>query len=530
MGCRKRMGLALLVGTRSGSAPIVRVWTVAFLGIVGGAVSLFAAEPSDRRTRETRIRAGRGGSIVSVTPGSQPVTPRVSNGVAGAFAPRPRLAGFSPRVVITTSDESRGANDFEFEHDLQMSYVGSPLGGAPTPGAVVGFLDSGATVNLAAGAFADTLGLSGTVLTENSIELGGIGDPVSGIVTFPVGFFAAGLSSVDGVGNVDLSQMVGHSNVSGVVAPQLDCGNGEVLSAIVGTPLMAFFTSVINVDSPRTVELDGETFSGPDVQLLDPLGDVPLLDRFLTMEFGGFAPATTANFFPEFEDFETPFFPTLLSTLPGSIPLGGAFFSEVLVLQGEPSPTNPAQAIRLLVDTGAQSSIISPGVAANLSLPITPHFTVDVCGVGGLATDVPGYYIDFVKMNALGGAIEFSRAPFIVLDLPSPEGGPLDGILGMNFFWNRNVIFDPFLTATGFLQLSDPLPFAYADFDLDYDVDHADARTFASCVTNPQSGFVSPECTHIDADEDEAVDLTDFAIFQRCYTGQGGFANPTCGE
>ncbi len=499
------------------------------LVLVSWIAPVFAAGPSELKSREIMIRAGRAGSIISITTGPNAITPRVRDGVAGVLAPRPRLVGFSPLVVITTSDERRGGNDFDFEHDLQTGYVGSPLIASTTPDSVIGFLDSGATVDLAAGSFAETLGLVGTQLTGNTIGLGGVGDPVDGMVTHPVAFFAAGLSAVNDLGQVDLSAMVGHSNVSAVVAPQLDCGNGEVLSALIGTPLMAFYTSVINVDSPRTVTLNGVTYSSPDVRILDPYGDVPLLDRYITMNFGGLAPATTANYFPEFEDLETPFFPTLLSTLPGSIPTGGAFFSDILVLQGEPSPLNPALSVRLLVDTGAQSSVISPGVAASLSLPIVPHFTVDVCGVGGLATGVPGYYIDFVKMNALGGAIEFSRAPFIVLDLPSPEGGSLDGILGMNFFWNRNVIFDPFLTGTGFLQVSDPLQFAYADFDLDYDVDNADAQTFISCVTSPQSGFVSPECTHIDADEDEAVDLRDFAIFQRCYSGEDALAASSCG-
>jgi len=457
------------------------------------------------------------------------MVPRRASGVAGALPPRPRLSGFSPLVVITTSDEHRGSADFEFEHDLQTGYVGAPLTASSNPNSVVGFLDSGSAVDLAAGGFANALGLSGSVLTQNTIGLGGVGQPVDGVITQPVAFFAAGLSAVDMAGAVDLAAMVGHSNVSGVVAPALDCGNGEALSAVVGTPLLAFYSSVIYVDSPQTITLDGITYTGPEVQLLDPLGDVPLLDRFLTMDFGGLAPATTANYFPDFEDLITPFFPTLLSTLPGTIPTGGAFFTEVLLLQGEPAPTNPAQAVRLMVDTGAQSSIISPGVAANLSLPIVPDFTVDICGIGGLQTGVPGYYIDLVKMNALGGAIEFSRAPFIVLDLPSPEGGSLDGILGMNFFWNRNVIFDPFLTGTGFLQVSDPIPFAYADFDLDYDVDNADARTFTACVTSPVPGFVTPNCTHIDADEDETVDLRDFAIFQRCYSGEGAIASTTCG-
>ena len=151
--------------------------------------------------------------------------------------------------------------------------------------------------------------------------------------------------------------------------------------------------------------------------------------------------------------------PTLLSMMPESIlTFGGAFFADIGVLEGEPGSTNPIQTIRVLVDTGAQSSIISPTVAANLSLPTEPDFTVDVCGVGGTVEDVPGYYIDYVKISALGGALEFSTAPVVVIDLQSPEGGSLDGVLGMNFFWNRNIVFDPSLTVSSFIHVSDPVP------------------------------------------------------------------------
>ena len=45
--------------------------------------------------------------------------------------------------------------------------------------------------------------------------------------------------------------------------------------------------------------------------------------------------------------------------------------------------------------------------------------------------------------------LEFSHVPFIVLDMESSEGGALDGILGMNFFWNRNIVLEPTTTGGG---------------------------------------------------------------------------------
>jgi len=163
-----------------------------------------------------------------------------------------------------------------------------------------------------------------------------------------------------------------------------------------------------------------------------------------------------------------------------------------------------------------------------LSLPLEPDFTVDVCGVAGLVTDVPGYYVDFVRINAFGGALQYSTAPFIVLDLPSPEGAGLDGILGMNFFWDRNVVFEPVLNGSGFFQVSEPVPFAFGDNDPDFHVDTTDAAYFTSCMSGSGGGY-SPECLHLDGDHDDDVDLADYARLLGCFSGTVQQTTPDCG-
>lgn len=504
--------------------------TVLCLALFARTPQSCAAEP-EGRARETRIRAGYGRTIVEVRPGS--VEPGDIGRVAAAQYPhpRPRLAGFSPLVAIATSNE-RSHTDIDYEHDLQVSYVGELLNPEADPNFVIGYLDSGAVVDLAAGSAAAALGLSGSSLTNNYIPIGGVGGTVLAQVSQPIGFFAAGLSAVDANGLLDFNALVGHSNVSVLAAPPLNCGNGEIPVAVVGTPFLAFYNTIIGVDSPRTVTVGGETFTGPDVQIQQPYYTLPTFPRAVAIEFGGLLPVMTASYYPVLdpEDLITPWLPTQLSLSPLSFPLGGAFFATIQVLEGEPGATNPIQSMRVMVDTGAQSSIMSPAMAANLSLPMEPDFTVSVCGVGGLVEDVPGYYIDYVRISAWGGALEFSRAPFVVLDLASPEGGPLDGVLGMNFFWNRNVIFEPSLTASGFLHVSDPIPVAYGDSDVDFDVDAVDAETFVSCVTGPNGATLNPECDHLDGDEDCDVDLTDFARFQLCFSSSAFLADPDCGH
>jgi hypothetical protein len=473
--------------------------------------------------------------IVGVNPGTAegPVT-------AGAQIyphPRPRLAGFSPLVAITTSSK-RSREDIDYEHDLESFYPCDParlpnsstcgsLNPPATTNFVVGVWDSGSVVDLAAGAGAETLGMDGQYLTEYTVQIGGVGGTVSANVTQPIGVYAAGLSAVSG-GSLNINAVRGHSNTAALAAPPIVCGGAEAVSAVIGTPFISFFTSIIRVDTPRTVTVAGQTFTGPDVQIQNLFAPVPEFERAFAMEFGGISPATTASYFPDFEDLVTPQVPTQLSLSPLSFPTGGVFFAKVFALQGEPSPTNPLIQLRLMVDTGAQIAIISEGVAADLSLPLHPDFTVDVCGVGGTTEDVPGYYIDYVKINAFGGAMEFSRVPFVVLDLPSPEGGPLDGILGMNLFWNRNVIFEPSLTETPFFHVSNPVPVAYGDSDVNLRVDPGDTDYFVGCRTSPV-GPVTAECDHLDGEFNGSVDLHDFARFQQCFSDTQ-LADTNCGE
>lgn len=501
-----------------------RVRRVAMLGLM--LVGVGVAEP---------IRLGHGLIITSVRTGTKEAS--ATAGTTVYPHPKPRLAGFSPLVAITTSSK-RSIKDIDYEHELITFYDCSA--GAPTAGTcgglnpraddnyVIGVLDSGSVVDLAAGSGADFLGLDGTHLTSNTIPIGGIGGTVDAFISQPIGFYAQGLSAVGTTGRLTLSQLYGHTNVSAVVAPPISCEGQELVTATVGTPMMAFYTSIIRVDTPRSVFWNGRIRNSPDVRIQGQSSPIPEFPRAFAMELGGISPVTTASYFPDFEDLVTPIAPTQLSFTPLSFPTGGVFFSNVQALMGEPGPTNFPTTMRLLVDTGAQTSIISPAMAAELNLPLEPDFVVDGCGVGGLIEDLPGYYIDYVKINAFGGAMEFSRAPFVILDLISPEGGALDGVLGMNFFWNRNVIFEPSVTTSSFFHVSDPIPVPYGDFDVNLRVDNLDWAVLSTCRNGPSGAAMNPECGPFDGDEDERIDLREIARFQNCASGEA-IADPDCG-
>ncbi|MHC5185005.1 MAG: aspartyl protease family protein, partial [Planctomycetota bacterium] len=426
--------------------------------------------------------------------------------------PVPPLAGFSPLVAITTSDKHVSLDD-TFEHELETGYSGNPLAPPVEDNFIIGIFDSGAEVDLLGGSSATTLGLTGDQLTGNLFPIGGVGGTLDAEVTYPVGIFAAGLSSIQSDGKLNPNDLLGHSNVATLVTPEISCSTGESVTGVIGTPFLSFYTTVIRNDYVHKVNIGGQDISGPDVQILeqdDP--SIPEYSHLISMEFSG--AATTANYYTlDIFGGNAPEWPTLLSAFGGSLPTGGKFVATLFVLEGEPGPLNVVQPMRVMVDTGAQSSIISPAMAANLSLPLEGDFEVDVCGVGGLEPDVPGYYVDYVKINALGGALEFSNAGFVMLDLGLQDaaGNPIDGVLGMNFFWNRNLVFQPNLFGSGFLQVSDPIPYGNADFNYDGGVNLVDFSMLASAwMSSSSDPEYLPQC---DMYLDDMIDIKDLEAF-----------------
>lgn len=474
---------------------------------------LFAADDQLWQQRQVEVSLGGAFKIVSVREPVGSLTGPQTKGLKSSpfdGLAAPPLAGFSPLIVMAASNKGDRYGD-SYEHQLESHYnTGRDLNYPVEQNFIIGIYDSGAVLDLVAWPSAVKMGLTKR-LTDNTFPLGGVGGQLDADLTWPVGIFAGGLQAINPNGHIDPNYLVGHSNVSVAVTPEISCGNGESITGVVGTPFVSFYTAVIKNDERITAIVDGQKVSGPRIDILQP-GDpaIPEYPRSISIQLGGISMVTTASFYPDIMDIFSgePYFPTMLSMSGLSIPFGGAFFAEIGVVHGEPGPLNPIQTMRVMVDTGAQSSIMSPGMAAKLSLPRDPDFTVSVCGVGGLQEDVPVYNIDYVRMNAWGGAMEFTKAPFVILDLGSPDGLPLDGVLGMNFFWNRNIVFEPSLLGDGFIHVSDPVAYADADFNGDGQVNMADFAVFAeSWLTTSSDQGYHPEC---DVYLDDSVNMNDF--------------------
>ena len=203
----------------------------------------FSAEAGQRegwRKREVNLRMSGGFKITSVShPTETAEYLRAVTAEETLPYPQPPLAGFSPLIAITTSDEEGNWN-YEYEHVLEDSYVGSPLTGGTELDYIIGIFDSGAVVDLIAGPSATTLGIEGAYLTGNTFPIGGVGgDIVDADVSWPIGIFAGSLGAInDGV--LDPNEVVGHSNVSVLAAPEISCDNGESITGVVGTPFLSF--------------------------------------------------------------------------------------------------------------------------------------------------------------------------------------------------------------------------------------------------------------------------------------------------
>lgn len=520
------MGMRILSRWGLSAALTAMVWTATAAMAGPGPYKALPPTDEDERgwvTRPTNLRLTGGLRVTSISSPTQAPTGMESRALEAQSWPHPRVPinGFSPLVAMVLTDHAQ-AGEFEWEHLVRHTMTGTPLTGTSSPSFVVGLFDSGSVIDLLSYCDHATLGLDGSWMTGNTIPLQGASGTVNADITYPLGIYANGLQIIQPDGTLDTSALVGHGNVAAAATPPEACGDGPELPCVVGNTFTGFFSTVIRVDEPISVQVGNETYTSPKVDVL-PLDDpsVPTLARNIRMNVSGPGAITTASYYGDIfnpDNPDVPWFPTLFSSANTAIPLGGGFYSEMGVLEGEPGPTNPLQEMRVLVDTGAQACIMTTGMAASLSLPTTPDFTIEVLGIGGTQQDVPGYYIDYVKINAFGGALEFSRVPFVVLELSSPDGEEFDGVMGMNLFWNRNIVFDPNLLGDGAIRVSDPV-LADADFDRDTDVDSDDVSLFAACMTGPGIPQPAVECLQQDLDGDGDVDCDDWSSFKTAWTG-----------
>jgi predicted aspartyl protease len=393
----------------------------------------------------------------------------------------PPIAGFVPRVAIAVTD--RRSTDDDWAAQTHMSVVGRHLTNSPETNFVIGLFDTGASTHVVGYAAASRTGIyAADLLTPSETELVGAVSSVFARVSHPLAIFMDGLAAIDTDSmTLDESRMVGQSNVSVVVGDEPEPDQPD-LPTVIGSPMSVYFVTVINNDNPITVTQDGNDLTSPDIRFYehsDP--GIPIYENNIPLNL---IPAGGLNvqYIIDFEaiiDFT--FQPGSPSVIFGIGAQSLFFVNSVDIQHGARGAIDKK---RFMVDTGAQITVIGSGVGSRLGLdPVNPDFEVDIQDVTGEITIHPGFYVDSLQIPALGDWLEFTNVPVVLLDVDSPEGGTLDGIIGMNLFTNFNLV----LRGGGLLG-QDPPSLAY------------------EFIRIPLVGDIAPE------GGDGVVDLFDFAI------------------
>ena len=360
------------------------------------------------------------------------------------------VGGFTPLVVEVVT--SARLSDSELFHMLELSLTGAVLTGSLATTYAIGRFDTGSVVHLTGFCEAASLGLSGPFLTGNTVPIIGIGGVVEPLVSQPIGVFVDGLSAIDpATGLLDRSGLVGHSNVAVLVGPSEDCAGGSTLPTVIGTPLSAFYTTVIRNDQPIRLQVGETLYETPSLTFYEP-GDVNIPTYRFRVPLALQPSAFDAGYisFVNLDTFEVE--PILPTTLIGS-QAGAHFFAGVNLSHGDRDAIQQA----FLVDTGTDLTLMSSFTAGMLGVdPQAPDFTVDVEGIGGTTTNVPGFIVDRLDISAFGGVLTLQAVPIVLFDVQNSSGGALDGIIGTNLFADRNIVFAGDLVAP-FMEISEPI-------------------------------------------------------------------------
>jgi predicted aspartyl protease len=362
----------------------------------------------------------------------------------------PPIDGFVPWIAVVATDKRKP--DLEFEADVEYQLVGKvPSGRNPSTDYILGLFDTGASGSVVGYADAMALGLyGGKLVGPAETEVGGVVGTVITSVSYPLGLFLSGLQAVDSqTQQLDTSQLLGQSNVAVVVGQ--DPIGGPDLPTAIGSPMSVLYTTEIRNDETVTMTRGDQTVTGPSITMYPSEDDTaPAYPNVIPLELrplGGIS----VQYIPSTEGLlggGGDIFGDLLGDLdfpPGSpsVIIGNGsqslfFVHSVDLYEGDKQALDKD---RFMLDTGAQVTVVGSRVAARLRLDVAnPDFEVDIEGVTGQTLVAPGFYMDRLEIPALGNWYVATQVPVVLLDVSSPEGGTLDGIVGMNLFVDFNLI------------------------------------------------------------------------------------------
>ena len=365
----------------------------------------------------------------------------------GAGVPGAPLEGPLYRVLLTITDD-KSTDD----SDMTASAYAGEVAGQPLPGSTtnvtIAILDSGAGTHLVGYPDALAFGLQGAYLSPDTFQAGGIGGMVDVNISMPAGFFACGLQHYAGPTNVPSAEMYGQGNFCAGVNTEANYLTTNDVPTVVGTPFLAYFAASILADQRVEIVHNGKKITSASVNFYDNPDDpeIPQLAHRVFMAVTPTAALTVQYLGLDMGDGLEIFAPSVIG-------YGSAFFTASSMTFTKSGVSTGG---KVMIDTAAQATLISEIAAAELGLDLKKkEFEIEIQGVAGMVK-APGFYLDEVRIPALGGALVWTNVPVVVLNIPSPEGGTLFGILGTNLLGTRNVVFNGIAT-TPYLDVSDPV-------------------------------------------------------------------------
>jgi hypothetical protein len=364
------------------------------------------------------------------------------NGVESPPAEGPVIS-----LAITVTDLRQDDTDWFATAEAGVS--GSALTGATT-NVIFGYLDSGSSTHLVDYPDALAMGLQDSFIGDNSFPVSGVdGVQVDLDISVPVGFFAQGMQDLDAVGQPQPALMFGQGNFAAGVNSLDNYNAGINPPTLIGAPFLFFFPAYIQNSQPVQSSVLGNSVSSPSVTFYGDPQDpqIPALTHtiFLQTRPTGAVSVTYLLLLDEF-----PFVPSTM--LLGDLSSALYFTASSMAFQEGTYTSSGA----MLVDTGAQITLLSEIAAAELNLDLQhPDFTVEVQGLVNTIT-APGFYIDSASVPALGGAVTWTNVPVIIVNVASPEGGTLYGIFGSNLTARRDLVFNG-AASTPYLSVTDPI-------------------------------------------------------------------------
>jgi len=432
----------------------------------------------------------------------------------------PPIDGFVPWISVAVTDKRHYWSDMIFDANDTNSVEGNYLAANPEADYAVGIFDSGASGHVMAHDAATQAGLSGDYLTSTMVEISGVTGSVWAVVSQPIGIFVDGIGAIEPNGVLyDTSGMVGEWNTAILVGDAVESPN---LPTVIGSPLSVYFAAEFRNDQQLTVTHNGQDFNSPDIFFYE-LSDscCPSYPNAIPLElrpsFGVFG---VQYIFDPYDPWLSPVSPSVIMGA-GLQPLQSVFFVSSVDLYEKGKSAIDKNGF--MFDTGAQVTVVGAEIAARLKLhPDHPDFEVEIQGVTGDSIMAPGFYIDALEIPALGEWLCFTNIPVIYLDVFSPEGGTLEGIIGMNLFVELNFVLrggGMFLQERPWVKFG-PIPYhIIADIfprGGDGVVDFLDLAVFTKAwlaTRQPRSANWNPKCDMAPTlNPDGRVDLLDFAV------------------